>query len=84
MERVFEMLPLYIIKLFEYLFLIQFDDVEFGEIIRNNIKLSRYTKPTPVQKYSIPIIMNGRDLMACAQTGKKLALFGGILFPPCP
>lgn len=84
MERVFEMLPLYIIKLFEYLFLIQFDDVEFGEIIRNNIKLSRYTKPTPVQKYSIPIIMNGRDLMACAQTGKKLALLGGILFPPCP
>ncbi|KAG8035056.1 hypothetical protein G9C98_001546 [Cotesia typhae] len=34
-----------------------------------NIKKSNYTKPTPVQKHAIPIILQGRDLMACAQTG---------------
>lgn len=34
-----------------------------------NIKKSGYTKPTPIQKYAIPIILNGRDLMGCAQTG---------------
>ena len=44
-----------------------------------NIKLARYTNPTPVQKYSIPIIKLGRDLMGCAQTGS--GKMGGFLFP---
>ena len=46
-----------------------FDEAELSETCRVNVKKSNYTKPTPVQKYSIPIILKGRDLMACAQTG---------------
>ncbi|XP_076011339.1 DEAD-box helicase 3 X-linked a isoform X3 [Genypterus blacodes] len=53
-----------------------FHDVDMGEIVMGNINLSRYTRPTPVQKHAIPIIKSKRDLMACAQTGSgKTAAF---------
>lgn len=40
-----------------------------GEELMRNTQLCGYNKPTPVQKYSVPIGNAGRDLMACAQTG---------------
>ncbi|XP_064413373.1 DEAD-box helicase 3 X-linked a isoform X3 [Latimeria chalumnae] len=53
-----------------------FHDLDMGEIIMTNIDLTRYMRPTPVQKHAIPIIKGQRDLMACAQTGSgKTAAF---------
>ena len=46
-----------------------FEECEFFETTKDNIRKCKYQRPTPVQKYAIPIIMQGRDLMACAQTG---------------
>jgi ATP-dependent RNA helicase DDX3X len=54
-------------------------EINLGSLLQENIRLARYDRPTPVQKYSLPIVMSGRDLMGCAQTGSgKTAAF---LFP---
>lgn len=56
-----------------------FTDAALGPELLSNIQRVKYNKPTPVQKYAIPIVLSGRDLMGCAQTGSgKTAAF---LFP---
>ncbi|CCH59258.1 hypothetical protein TBLA_0B04200 [Henningerozyma blattae CBS 6284] len=57
----------------------EFTSPPLADLLMENIKLAHFTKPTPVQKYSIPIVEQGRDLMACAQTGSGKT--GGFLFP---
>uniref|UniRef100_A0A8C2Y560 RNA helicase n=1 Tax=Coturnix japonica TaxID=93934 RepID=A0A8C2Y560_COTJA len=56
--------------------LLTFEEANFSQTLRKNISKTGYSKLTPVQKYSIPVIQAGRDLMACAQTGSgKTAAF---------
>lgn len=46
-----------------------FDEADLYPTFRENVRKAKYEKPTPIQKWAIPIILQGRDLMACAQTG---------------
>ncbi|XP_058447291.1 ATP-dependent RNA helicase vasa-like [Malaya genurostris] len=56
--------------------IISFNDSGLRDYLLKNVRKSNYIKPTPIQKYAIPIIMDARDLMACAQTGSgKTAAF---------
>lgn len=46
-----------------------FETMNLVPVLAENVARCRYTKPTPVQRYGIPCVLKGRDLMACAQTG---------------
>ena len=53
-----------------------FADANLLSLIMANIAKSRYQSPTPVQKYALPMVLTGRDVMGCAQTGSgKTAAF---------
>jgi superfamily II DNA/RNA helicase len=53
-----------------------FQELHVHPILADNIRRCGYEKPTPVQKFGIPVAMAGGDLMACAQTGSgKTAAF---------
>lgn len=54
----------------------QFESLDIIEPILNALKEEGYTTPTPIQKEAIPIVLNGTDLLGCAQTGTgKTAAF---------
>jgi len=48
---------------------------DISNVLKENVRKSNYDKPTPVQKWAIPIILSGRDLMACAQTGSGKTVY---------
>ena len=53
-----------------------FADLDLGAAVNKNVQRCKFKNPTPVQKYAIPSALQGRDLMACAQTGSgKTAAF---------
>ncbi len=53
-----------------------FKELGIHEIILKAFDAEGYTHPTPIQEQSIPILLSGKDLLGCAQTGTgKTAAF---------
>ena len=53
-----------------------FKDLGIIEPILKALEAEGYTHPTPIQEQSIPILLNRKDLLGCAQTGTgKTAAF---------
>ena len=46
-----------------------FEELNLIEPIMQALKTEGYTSPTPIQAQSIPLILQKRDLLGCAQTG---------------
>ncbi len=54
----------------------QFNELNIMPAILRALKEEEYEVPTPIQEEAIPVILSGRDLLGCAQTGTgKTAAF---------
>ncbi len=54
----------------------KFKELQLVEPILKALDKQGYTTPTPIQQQAIPILLEGRDLLGCAQTGTgKTAAF---------
>lgn len=51
------------------LILMSFNDLGLCKELLTALSDVGYVEPTPIQKEAIPIILKGRDVLACAQTG---------------
>lgn len=56
---------------------ISFDSFAFSSTIHQNLAALNYESPTPIQARAIPHVLDGKDILAGAQTGTgKTAAFG--------
>lgn len=56
--------------------MISFNELDLIDPIKKALATEGYTKPTPIQAQAIPLILQGKDLLGCAQTGTgKTAAF---------
>ena len=54
----------------------KFEQLNIMTPILNALNTEGYTTPTPIQEQAIPVILEGKDLLGCAQTGTgKTAAF---------
>lgn len=46
-----------------------FSEFKFDDRLQQGLESMGFNKPTPIQQQAIPVILSGKDVIACAQTG---------------
>ena len=65
-----------------------FQSFNFESSLQEGLDAMGFDQPTPIQQMAIPVILEGKDLIACAQTGTGktaaflIALFNRLLITP--
>lgn len=47
----------------------RFDELDLEEAVLDGLDAMNFQETTPVQELTIPVILEGKDIIACAQTG---------------
>lgn len=59
---------------------IRFQDLELSSNVLKGIEKMGFVSPSPIQKESIPVLLQGYDIIGQAQTGTgKTLAFGSVL-----
>ena len=59
----------------------KFSELQLNDQVLDALEAMRFDECTPIQEKSIPVILEGRDLIAVAQTGTgKTAAFRDLIF----
>jgi len=73
--RWFELYSSHIFSFLPYYFML-FSQLKLIDPILKAVEEEGYTTPTPIQEQAIPLVLEGKDLIGCAQTGTgKTAAF---------
>ena len=51
----------------------RFDELDLEEAVLDGLDAMNFLETTPVQELTIPVILEGKDIIACAGTGKTAA-----------
>ena len=47
----------------------RFDELDLEDAVLDGLDAMNFLETTPVQELTIPVILSGKDIIACAQTG---------------
>jgi len=61
-----------------------FEDMSLCKDVMADVRYREYDKPSPIQAQAIPVILSGRDVLGCAETGSgKTAAFSIPMIQHC-